>query len=833
MQREPGIQAALHELSGRGANVNVRRMSPAGGVGKGSRARGNVARLLLLLSFAHGCAPVTVPPSPPRALPGKPAAHVPTPSQKPVTAPAARPRPLPGYTTRIDGLGSVDTTALRGHRIALDPGHGGMFRGAMGTNGLTEAEANLGVALHLRGLLEARGAVVFMTRTDDRDFATPADSSLRADLAERTRIANAFRPELFVSIHHNADARGTHDVNETQTYYKLGDEGPSLDAAQSVHRFLVRNLGIRQHRILPGNYFVLRNSAAPGILTESSYITNPDVESKLALAAKQRLEAEALYLGLAHYFARSRPVVDEFAARSARDAAPDSVFRERSPALLSAAISGPYDASEMQLDGASLAVVRHGPLLTASLPALESGPHVALLRVRLGGSGAAPEQRLEFRVVSAPQAVRFSERGSRVDSSGGVSAARLEVLDARGLPVRDSVWVRLRSGDAGVTPHDTLVCATDGVAWGYFQVAANTKQAAITARLETQASGAERRWSPVSRTPQHRDCAIGFALLGPDGVPLANALGTREPQALGAWINRDGFVVCPRDSVTGFVSIPRLPGYRMWPSEVRWPPRFTAIAGGALHGKRIVLDPDGGGDQDGGTGVSGTRAANLNLDVARALAGMLQAAGAEVMLTRSGDLALSDVERVQLSEAFHADRFVRIGHRAEAPMAGYYFSSAPGRRWAERTVKMLVALGLGTVPVAEDAQYPLQQTSCPALYVSAARIDDAAAEDRLVAPGALRAEAYAIYWGLIGEWSETAEHFDTATVRDAAGQPLAGAIVTLGLSTLLETGPEGTVRFARSEPGPIVLEAVRGKLHARHVLLESESGVTLIGAESH
>src|SRR5262249_25427870 len=154
---------------------------------------------------------------------------------------------------------SVDTTAVRGRRIVLDPGHGGVFRGALGVHGLTEAEVNLGVALHLRGLLEARGAQVLMTRTDDRDFLTPADSSLRSDLAERVRIAGAFHPDLFVSVHHNADARGAHDVNSTQTYYKLGDEGPSLDAAQSVHRFLVRNLGIAEQRILPGNYYVLRN----------------------------------------------------------------------------------------------------------------------------------------------------------------------------------------------------------------------------------------------------------------------------------------------------------------------------------------------------------------------------------------------------------------------------------------------------------------------------------------------------------------------------------------------------------------------------------------------
>src|SRR5439155_827583 len=104
-------------------------------------------------------------------------------------------------------------------------------------------------------------------------------------------------------------ARGAHDVNETQTYYKLGDQGPSLDAAQDVHRSLVRNLGIETQRLLPGNYFVLRNSAPPGILTEASYITDPDVEARLALAAKERLEAEALLIGLGHFFARRVPVV--------------------------------------------------------------------------------------------------------------------------------------------------------------------------------------------------------------------------------------------------------------------------------------------------------------------------------------------------------------------------------------------------------------------------------------------------------------------------------------------------------------------------------------------
>src|SRR5262249_54181987 len=149
----------------------------------------------------------------------------------------------PGYDRLVDDPAAVDTAGLQGKRIALDPGHGGFFKGALGVHGLTEAEVNLAVARRVAERLTNAGATVLLTRESDRDFLVPADSSLRFDLAERMRIANAFAPDLFVSIHHNADAGARHDVNETQTYYRLGDDGPSLDLAQDVHRALVRNVG--------------------------------------------------------------------------------------------------------------------------------------------------------------------------------------------------------------------------------------------------------------------------------------------------------------------------------------------------------------------------------------------------------------------------------------------------------------------------------------------------------------------------------------------------------------------------------------------------------------
>ncbi len=243
-----------------------------------------------------------------------------------------------------------------------------------------------------------------------------------------------------------------------------------------------------------------------------------------------------------------------------------------------------------------------------------------------------------------------------------------------------------------------------------------------------------------------------------------------------------------------------------------------------------MLDPDGGGDASGGEGRSGTRAAGLTLEVARALAAFLTSAGAEVLLTRTGDFALSDVERVQSSERFRADRFLRIGHRAGPAMLGHYFSSVAGRAWAARTADALATLGLPAPPLAEDAQYPLQQTSCPALYAGLARVDNGADEDRLLGPGTLRAEAYALYLALAREWApEQAFPLDSLDLRDEAGRPVAGAAVTLGGTLVLESDATGRVRFARTEPGPLEVVAEDPRVRARSVLLDSGGTHVLTG----
>ena len=154
--------------------------------------------------------------------------------------------------------------------------------------------------------------------------------------------------------------------------------------------------------------------------------------------------------------------------------------------------------------------------------------------------------------------------------------------------------------------------------------------------------------------------------------------------------------------------------------------------------------------------------------------------------------------------------------------------SAAGRAWAARTQASFAALGLRAPRLAEDAQYPLQQTSCPALYASPARIDVPAEEERLLSPGVLRAEAYALFVAIAREWAvDPAWPIDSLEVRDAAGHAAPGAPVTLGGTLVLQTDALGRARFARTEPGPIDVGAALEGRRAHHVLLESERGIVL------
>jgi N-acetylmuramoyl-L-alanine amidase len=503
---------------------------------------------------------------------------------KEIGPPTLKRAPAAGYDGRRDSLDSVDARVLRGRRIVLDPGHGGFFPGTIGVGGLTEKEVNLGVALELRALLVAGGAEVTMTRETDRDFLSPADSSLRADLAARVAIANGAAPDLFVSVHHNADPGGLHDVNETQTYYQLGDEGPSYDAAQDVYRALARNLGIEVTKMIPGNFFVVRNAESPALLTEVSYLTYPPTEEKLRTPAARKLEAEALYLGITRWFMRHAPRLSSFAALDAAGLA-DTAFT--ATPRLAAQIDGAFDAATMRIDGRPVpTMVTGGRIEWSGAPPLAGGVHEASFSARFAGEGASRSRRLRFHLSKPPARVELELQARRSRPRAACSPCARGCWTATGFRWRTASPLRLSSIPRGsFVPAETTVHVRDGEAWGYLTRSrrVNTTTAARATVAGASSVHVSPAVGPAKASPQDARALTrtGFARRFPGDSALV-----LSPAARPRWLNRDGFLSLPLDAA-GAAAIPRLAGFRRVDED-----SLVAAAVRGRGGRRAPRPPD-------------------------------------------------------------------------------------------------------------------------------------------------------------------------------------------------------------------------------------------------
>ncbi len=100
----------------------------------------------------------------------------------------------------------------------------------------------------------------------------------------------------------------------------------------------------------------------------------------------------------------------------------------------------------------------------------------------------------------------------------------------------------------------------------------------------------------------------------------------------------------------------------------------ATVDGEPLHGANLVLDPGHGGSETGAIGPSGLTEAALNLDVAHRAAQLLEAQGADVVLTRTSDVRVTLRTRAEIATALQPQAFISVHHNA-SPMAT---STTPG-----------------------------------------------------------------------------------------------------------------------------------------------------------
>ena len=185
---------------------------------------------------------------------------------------------------------SIDSSRpLSGLTIAVDAGH--PPGGATGPTGLYEAEATLAIALQLQSILESRGAVVQMTRTNDAPVP----------LGDRPVAARRADAHAMVSIHLNAlpDGVNPFTAHGTGTYY-FHPQAELL--ARAVQAGMVRSMGLRDLGIYYDNLALARPTWMPSVLCEGAFLMIPEQEAALRTPEFQRRYASGVAEGLERYF---------------------------------------------------------------------------------------------------------------------------------------------------------------------------------------------------------------------------------------------------------------------------------------------------------------------------------------------------------------------------------------------------------------------------------------------------------------------------------------------------------------------------------------------------
>lgn len=188
-----------------------------------------------------------------------------------------------------DSIGHVTgmtASSIQKAVIMLDAGHGGSDGGGESNDGsILEKNLTLQTSNLLKQKLEAVGATVLMTRTDD-EFV---------ELADRAKLSNENQVDAFISVHYD---RGGDGWRGTTTYY-FHDQDYEL--ANKVNA-AIATLQMPNNGTLFGNYQVIRENTRQAILLELGYMSSPEDVALITSQAYQDALTDVITTALVEYF---------------------------------------------------------------------------------------------------------------------------------------------------------------------------------------------------------------------------------------------------------------------------------------------------------------------------------------------------------------------------------------------------------------------------------------------------------------------------------------------------------------------------------------------------
>lgn len=175
--------------------------------------------------------------------------------------------------------------------IVVDPGHGGKDPGTTSYLGHPEKGINLRIANKVVAKLKAKGFDVRMTRSSDTYI----------DKYERAEITNRIGPDLFVSVH--CDANNSLTIRGYSVFVSRSASKESRIAAGLVEDSMTAT-GLSSRGVRQGDYIVLVNTRCPAVLVECGHLSNPREATLLYDNSFQEKIAAAIANGVAQAMAR-------------------------------------------------------------------------------------------------------------------------------------------------------------------------------------------------------------------------------------------------------------------------------------------------------------------------------------------------------------------------------------------------------------------------------------------------------------------------------------------------------------------------------------------------
>ena len=209
------------------------------------------------------------------------------------------------YEINIEKTTETVATPVSNKIVIIDAGHGSPDEGAESSNGTTEAEINLKIALKLQNLLEQSGCTVLLTRSDENAIYDAESDTIRekkvSDIHNRVKLGNESSADIFVSIHLNKIAETQYDG--WQTFYKKNSED-SKKLATAIQNSLNEAIQKENNRMPAqlNTIYLMKHVEIPITIVECGFLSNPQEEALLVTEEYQEKLAWGIYNGIADYF---------------------------------------------------------------------------------------------------------------------------------------------------------------------------------------------------------------------------------------------------------------------------------------------------------------------------------------------------------------------------------------------------------------------------------------------------------------------------------------------------------------------------------------------------